>query len=85
MHVLHANPIRVPGDDIQPIHIVQHIFMIHPIVGRMDAIAYRSCGEKTLLLSRALGCCPPFPKKMTWCCSNLTNWAPPSRLLVAVL
>jgi hypothetical protein len=49
MHVLHANPIHVIGDDIQPIHIVLHIFMIHPIVGRMDAIAYRSCGEKTLV------------------------------------
>jgi hypothetical protein len=38
MHILKPNPIHFQGDDVQPISMLLHKFMVHPMVGKVDAI-----------------------------------------------
>jgi hypothetical protein len=38
MCILKPNPIHFEGDDVQPISMLLHKFMVHLMVGRVDAI-----------------------------------------------
>jgi hypothetical protein len=38
MCILKPNPIYFQGDDVQPISMLLHKFMVHPMVGRVDAV-----------------------------------------------
>jgi hypothetical protein len=78
--ILKPNPIHFQGDDVQPISMLLHKFMVHPMVGRVDAIIAFELVDivvrSHLLVPGEPGSSPPWPQVNDLIFYKPPNWGP---------
>jgi len=80
MCILKPNPIYFQGDAVQPISMLLHKFMVHPMVGRVDAVIAFELADivvrSHLLLPGEPGSCPPWPQVNDLIFYKPPDWGP---------
>jgi hypothetical protein len=77
MHIVKPNPIHFQGDDVQLISMLLLKFMVHPMVGRVDAINASELAD--IVVQSHLGepgSCPPWPQVNDLIFSKPAEWGP---------
>jgi hypothetical protein len=77
MHILKPNPIHFQGDDVQLISMLLLKFMVHPMVGRVDAINASELAD--IVVQSHLGepgSCPPWPQVNDLIFYKPPDWGP---------